>query len=187
MTGELRYFKATDTEPEHTRLRIHFANGAHLAYDCQRKLGEIDLAGDFESFIDDHDLGPDALGIDLDTFRERLQAHSAAIKSTLMNQDVIAGIGNVYSDEILYQAGIHPKTRADRLSDKTLNQLHRVTQRVLRTAIRHRGEPEKLPRSYMLRHRERGADCPRCGGTIERITVSGRHGLYCPKCQSKGH
>jgi formamidopyrimidine-DNA glycosylase len=107
-----------------------------------------------------------------------------AIKSALMNQSVIAGIGNVYSDEILYQAGVHPRTPAAELKEKKLREIHRVMRRVLSVAWRKGGDGRKVPRTWLLPARGGPGPCPRCGGQLESAKVSGRTAWFCPRCQS---
>lgn len=185
MTGFLKYYKDTEQAPEHVRMRIAFANGYHLAYDCQRKLGLIDLTKDVGSFIEDKELGSDPYREDFgyDAFRDLLKGRRGSIKSSLMNQQLIAGIGNVYSDEILFQSGIHPASQVTNLRDKQLETIFREMQKVLETAIREKVNPDDFPDSFLLGHREPGADCPKCGGSIEKKTIGGRSGYFCSKHQ----
>lgn len=185
MTGFLKYFKNTAREPAHERLLIHFSNGYRLAYDCQRKLGEIALTDAPEVFIQEKELGPDALEPDfnVDRFKETLKKTRAMIKSALMNQKFIAGIGNVYSDEILFQAGIHPETRSSELDEDALTTLYSQTKRVLRTAIDARADPDHLPSTFIIPHRHGHGTCPKCKSDIEKIKVGGRTAYYCPQCQ----
>lgn len=185
MTGYLRHYRDDDDAPDHERLRLELVDGWRLGYSCQRLLGQVDLADDPESFAADRSLGPDALGLGLAAFRERLEGRSGAVKSTLMNQKVLAGLGNVYTDEILYQAKIHPETVMDRLDESDLKSLHRTTQRVLKRTIDAQADPAKVPRTWLLPHRSPDEECPRCDGTVERITVGGRRGYFCPSCQSR--
>ncbi len=147
MTGFLKYFKNMEKDSPHDRLLISFTNGYHLAYDCQRKFGEIYLIEDLKEFIKEKNLGPDALDPDLDftSFSEAIGKSGAAVKSTLMNQKIIAGIGNIYSDEILFQAGIHPKTKTGQVDKQSLQTLFKEINNVLSTAIEHRADPEKFP------------------------------------------
>jgi formamidopyrimidine-DNA glycosylase len=185
MTGRLKYFKNIEEEPAHDRLLISFANGFHLAYDCQRKLGEVSLAENVENFIKEKDLGPDALELDFKTFKKILKGRRGTVKYTLMNQHIMAGIGNVYSDEILFQAGIHPTTKVNKLDEEMLKRLFEEMKNVLRTAINCQADSENLPDHYLLPHRSKGGRCPRCYSELERIKVSGRTAYYCPKHQEK--
>lgn len=187
MTGEPVYYKQPDEKPEYSRVIIHFDNGYHLAFNCMRMLGEIGLTESKENFIQQKNLGPDAHSdsFDLDTFKNLLNDKRGMIKSALMDQSFIAGIGNECSDEILYQAGIHPKKTTSDLSDSDVTRIFQKMQEVLKEKIESNMEHRTLPDSYILNHREEGAECPKCGGTIQKIKVSGRNGYYCPQCQEK--
>lgn len=187
MTGDLKYFREMEEEPEYDRLLVRFSNGYHLAYKSQRKLGQVNLAEDVRSFIEKKDLGPDALSPDfgLEAFQEVLSGRRGMAKSTLMNQHIIAGIGNVYSDEILFHAGVHPGTPLDRLDARTLGKMFRVMKDVLQTAVKCQALPDRLPDSYIIPHRHGDGKCPRCGAGLERVKVSGRSAYYCPHCQGR--
>lgn len=100
-----------------------------------------------------------------------------------MNQSLLAGVGNVYSDEALFQAGIPPRARVADLGEEQVERLFRSLNSVLETAIGARADPERLPRDWLLRRREEGAECPKCGGEIRRIVVSGRGCYHCPSHQ----
>ncbi len=108
------------------------------------------------------------------------------IKSTLMNLSIMAGIGNVYSDEILFQARVHPKTKVNQLDEKTLREIYDQMHAVLDMAIEHQAIPDDFPANYITPVRgQEDAQCPGCGGKLQRIAVSGRNGYYCPTCQKK--
>jgi formamidopyrimidine-DNA glycosylase len=185
MTGDLKYFKKEADAPDHTRLRLDFSNGYHLAYTDIRKFGQIGMVDDVDSFVKSQSLGPDALAIDVDTFRAAFQKYRGAIKPKLMDQSVIAGIGNLYADEILFAVGIHPRTSTENLDDHELRGLHRATQRVLKQAIDAHVELRKFPRSFLLHQRQLDGTCPRCGEKLRRITVGGRTTYYCPNDQKR--
>jgi formamidopyrimidine-DNA glycosylase len=187
MTGNLKYFRDRDEEPEYDRLLIRFTNGAHLAYESMRKLGEINVVEDPRQFIEDRDLGPDALSPDLDltACKEVLKGRRGMAKSTLMNQHVISGIGNVYSDEILFQAGVHPRAKIRQLDEGTLEDMYHAMKDVLHTAIEHQAIAEGFPDSYIIPQRHGDGVCPECGSDLERARVSGRTAYYCPSYQVK--
>ena len=165
------------------RLLFAFENGHHLAFDDGRMFGKVDLIGEPEAYLRDRQIGPDPLEMDAASFRERLRETKAGIKATLMNQKVLAGIGNLYSDEILFQARIHPKTSVAQLDDPTLENLHHETLRVLKKAIEQEAYPQELPDSYLLSHRQEGARCPRGNGEIQKLKAAGRTAYICPTCQ----
>lgn len=187
MTGTLRYYRRADAEPEHARVVIRFANDFRLAIVSQRLLGEIRLADDVDTLVRNEDLGPDALRdlTDPAAFRAALAGHHGMVKPALMNQSILAGIGNVYSDEILFQARLDPRTSLDALDDAALGELFHDMRGVLEEAIRHGAEAAEFPGDWLTPHREAGEPCPRCGATIERVEVSGRGAYLCPSCQRR--
>lgn len=187
MTGRLKYFKDLKDDPAYDRLRFDFANGYHLAYESRRLLGEVGLIEDPGAFLAARRLGPDAMALDRARFLERMRGRRGQVKSALMDQHFLAGIGNVYSDEILFRARLHPKTPVQHLDDAQRSDLYRAMREVLQTAIDRGagrdGLADRLPPSYLLPHRERGAACPRCGGEIRTLSCAGRTAYYCPRCQ----
>ena len=183
MTGNLKYFKDLTDDPEHDRLLISFENGYHLAFDCQRKFGKVTTTPKIETFIEQKQLGADALELDFPGFKEIMQERRGTAKYTLMNQHVIAGIGNIYSDEINFQTGIHPKTKINELDNEKLKALFNNMKRILRTAIRNQADPRQFSKDYLITNRREGAECPRCGGKIKTAKFSGRTAYFCPACQ----
>jgi len=185
MTGLLTYFKADGAAPSHTRLLVHFEGGYRLAGVWRRRLGRIDLAHDPDDFAVTNGLGPDAFAPELgrDELAAMLAERRGGLKSALMDQGFIAGIGNVYSDEILFQAGLMPDRAAAELAGDELDALHRALRHVLETAIDRQADPDRLPSSWLLPHREEGARCPRCGGELAHRRIAGRTSWYCPRCQ----
>jgi formamidopyrimidine-DNA glycosylase len=186
MTGNVNYGFDDGELPEHTRLAVRFQGGRTLALISQRMIGRASVAEDIQSVLDEHDVGPDALDDDLDTeaFVEIYQGRRGAIKSALMNQSIVSGIGNVYSDEILFQAKTWPAAKVKDFDVEALRDLYRVMRRVLATAARKGGNGHKAPRTWLLGNRNPGDHCPRCEGELTDVTVSGRRGWYCPHCQT---
>lgn len=185
MTGYLEYFKTVEGERDHNRVVIDFANGYHLAFVCRRKLGRMGLIKDPERFFAVHSLGPDALDLECDAFMDLLHSRRGVIKSALMDQRLIAGIGNIYADEMLYQAGIHPGAKVGSLGDDRTRRLLNKMRKVLNTAIERKADPDEFPRTWLLPHRREGTGCPKCKGEVKKIKISGRSTYFCPACQSK--
>lgn len=187
MTGRLEHFKDGEKDPDYDRLRFDFTDGEHLAYVNARMLGGVQLIDDADAFIRSKKLGPDAAGVDEKTFRERVREKRGAIKPALMDQTLFAGIGNIYSDEILFQAKIHPRTAISDLDDKSMKQLYRTMRRVLETGVAKGAGAEdverRVPKSWLLPHRRRGGECPRCGGKIATLKMQTRTAYFCPSCQ----
>lgn len=185
MTGYLDYFKNPSGDSKYDRVVLDFTNGYHLAFVSARKLGRVGLIKDPARFFASHSLGPDALDLSLDDFEGLMRGRRGSTKRALMDQSLIAGIGNIYSDEILYQAGVHPRTPVGKLREEAIRRLFGRMKRVLKMAIERKANPDELPRTWLLSHRKEGAACPRCGGEVKRMRISGRSTYLCPACQSK--
>lgn len=184
MTGELEYYQNQEI-PKYTKMLLSFDNGYHLAYTCRRKLGKIYLAGGFEAFRKEHSLGIDALELSEKQFLELLEDKGGSIKGALTDQHLLSGIGNVYSDEMLYQCEIHPKSKTEKLSEAQKRQLYKQMKKVLKMAIDKEGERSEFPEDYLISHRKEGEECPKCRGKIKKIKVSGRSTYFCPSCQKE--
>ena len=102
-----------------------------------------------------------------------------------MNQHIFAGVGNIYSDEILFQAGINPLTRINKLDTKTLKKLFETTNRVLKIAIDVQTKSKDYPDTFLIPYRTKEGTCPKGKSKLKRIKVSGRTSFYCPKHQKK--
>ncbi len=185
MTGSLQYFKHDEQAPRHTRVLFVFANAHCLAFEDQRKFGEIGLIADVNEFLKKRALGPDALDVGLSEFKDILAKHHGAVKSTLMNQKLIAGIGNIYADEILFRARIHPATQVSALKDKTIAKLFRAMRYILRTAIEAKADADLMPKSWLLARRGKGCKCPRCRQELKSATIGGRTAWFCAQCQRR--
>ena len=185
MTGFLKYCKDGKAMPPHTRLLLGFARGAYLAFDCQRMLGEVTFAEDDQAYIEARGLGPDALQLEWEPFKERMAAKRSSIKAALMDQGLMAGIGNIYSDEILFQVRLHPHTAVSKLSEERLYQIYKTMQAVLAQAIQCQVDPTRLPQSWLLPHRDPRGQCPSCGEALVRDKVNQRSTYLCPNCQKK--
>lgn len=178
-------FQDRRDDPEYDRILISFRNGYHLGYISQRKLGRVSLPRDPESFVAERDLGPDAMRIGRRAFVELLSGRRGMLKSTLMNQHVIAGLGNVYADEVLFQAQMHPETMLDRLGEGQLERLYHAMQDVLRKSVGIGADARDMPDDWLIGRRGAGEECPRCGAEIVRTKVNQRGTYHCPECQPK--
>ena len=183
MTGRLAYYEQAE-DPQRARLIVRFANGGSLAYVNTRMLGKIAIADTIEAYVEASNIGPDALDFSVDELRELVRRGRGAIKTALTNQSRIAGLGNVYADEVLYHAGIDPRRPCGSLSDDEAREIHRLIHEVSDVAIRARGNPREMPGSFLLHYRKPGTRCPRCGGTVSRITLGGRSAYLCDACQT---
>ena len=185
MTGSLDYFKDDKQASRHARVIFVFANHHRLAFDDQRQFGQIGLLKDVDEFLKKRALGPDALDLDLGEFKQILAKRRGAVKSILLNQQLIAGIGNIYADEILFRTRMHPATEISRLDDKALAKLFRATRYILDKAIAAKADVEQMPKSWLLPHRGKGGKCPRCGEKLRSAKIGGRTAWFCARCQKK--
>lgn len=186
MTGFFKYYKEAAAAPGHPRLICTFDNGYNLAWDSQRLLGRISLVRSPEEYVKENHLGPDALEISKEDFCTRLQKKKGMIKTALMAQNVVAGLGNVYSDEVLFQSRLHPQTKTGALATEKLGQIHGTMQEVLQSVIHSGIHPEEMPDRFLTAHRGRDNECPVCRAELEKIKISGRTSYLCPRCQKKG-
>ncbi|MUP44683.1 formamidopyrimidine-DNA glycosylase [Gramella sp. BOM4] len=184
MTGKFD-FSHEDDPPKYTAFYLMFEDGAKLFFICPRKLGKIYLTESKDDFLKEHSIGKDALDFSKDEFKHLLYKKRGSIKGALTNQSLIAGIGNMYADEMLFQTGIHPKTSPSDLSEDEVNQLYDKMIEVLETVSDRKASGESLPDNYLTGHREPGADCPKSNGKIEMMKISGRSTYFCPACQKE--
>lgn len=178
--------------PEKTKALFTFTDGGRLGFVNMRLLGSIFLIRDIPAFRRAHEIGPDALSLSREEFKELLTGRGSA-KSTLMNQKKLSGIGNVYSDEILFQAGIHPKRRLSELTDRDRDSLYHALHRVISTAIERDADPAQFPDSYLTPYRSSGTGPDRRGGEgelrtgdgwrIEKARIGGRGAFFSPEKQ----
>ncbi len=183
MTGDLAYYRGEP--PRFAKVIFAFDGGMRLAFEDMRLFGVVDLVDDPDIFIRQRRLGADPLerSFTPKKFAALLEGRHGVIKSLLMTQEIIAGLGNLYVDETLYQTSIHPRRPADRLKDAEVRAIHTTIRRILRETIARRAREAELPRAYLYHHREVGERCPRCGGTIGRTVVFGRTTYFCAKHQ----
>lgn len=186
---------------EHLRFRVWLHGGPHrqLLFWDRRGLGVVQLLSPAElEKLSQEKLGPDALAISADELREALRHSERAIKVALLDQSVVAGIGNLYASELLHRAGIHPATRCRRLTATQWQRLHAAMLEVLETAIRYEGSTladgtyrNALNEAggYQNHHRvydRAGELCPACQrGLIQRIVQAQRSTFFCPVCQKR--
>ncbi|MGA9248618.1 MAG: bifunctional DNA-formamidopyrimidine glycosylase/DNA-(apurinic or apyrimidinic site) lyase, partial [Candidatus Acidiferrales bacterium] len=193
MTGKISVCPPETPAPLHTHVFMALDDGRELRYNDVRRFGRMALLanGAHERVLGG--LGLEPLEISAVEFRSRIQSRKSRIKALLLDQGVMRGIGNIYADESLWRARIHPEKIGTRLKDDELRRLHRAVQSILREAIRlrgssisdyvdldgGRGEFQQKHRAYQ----HDGKKCFRCGAIIRRIIVAGRSSHFCPRCQ----
>ena len=179
---------------KHDHFIIETDEGRRLALNDARRFGSLDLVrtGDLEEWPPFKALGPEPLDIDARTLKRRLAGRSASIKTLLLDQRIVAGLGNIYVCEALHRAGIHPNRAGGSISLSRLERLVPAIHDVLEEAIAAGGSTLRdfaapdgelgyFPKSFAVYDRE--SDACACGGTVRRIVQGGRSTFYCPKCQ----
>jgi formamidopyrimidine-DNA glycosylase len=156
------------------RFALEFADGGRMALRDKRRLGRAVIEPDYSH------VGPDAAEVGRDAFRARVGRGGAPIKARLLDQGVIAGVGNLLADETLWRARLSPRRPAGSLDAEELDRLRRDLRAATRDAIRSGG----VHTGRFMPSRERGGTCPRCRGPLERDTIGGRTTFWCPRCQS---
>ena len=162
---------------------------AVLPIPTKERCGVLGLVEDAADFITAEKLGPDALDrvFDFPAFKARVFGAKRDVKSVLMDQQIIAGIGNIFSDEILFQARIDPTARTEELTPSQLKQLFQHMREVLKTAIvcgaGSEQFTERMPKGALLPERKKGGRCPRCRSPLKVFKLGGRTAYCCPRCQ----
>jgi formamidopyrimidine-DNA glycosylase len=197
MTGSLLLRSAGEPLEPYVRLIFRLDNGTELRFDDARKFGKafvMNAAGDERPMPWDR-MGPEPLSSDFtpEYLASVLRNRKAPIKPLLLNQEIVAGLGNIYVDESLFLAGLHPRRPAGSLSNDEVTRLYHAIRAVLEKAVHSRGTTFSTYRDIEGRQgryqdtlsvfRKAGAPCPTCGSSIERIVLGGRGTHFCPSCQ----
>ncbi len=182
MTGALAWGPANAERHIHDRV-IFVCESGELRYNNMRRFGGVWLAEDAQERARvTGPLGPDAADISADDFAMLLANRRGSIKAALMDQRLIAGIGNLMSDEILWRARLPPSAPVQRLSARRRRQIYEALRAVVSESSRYGRVPHG--QRWLTRVRDdRGAICPRCGTALRRATVAGRTAVWCPRCQ----
>ena len=193
MTGQLTVIRSCESVAPHTHGFFVLDDGRELRYTDIRRFGRMLLVP--ESGLADFNerLGKEPLEISAEEFCRYFGSRRARVKALLLDQRVLRGIGNIYADESLFRARLHPARIAENLTKKQLLALHRTVRQVLEEAIRFRGssvsdyvDSEGNRGKFQLRHRvyqRDGKPCFRCKAKIRRVIVAGRSSHFCPRCQ----
>lgn len=192
MTGRLLVADPTTPVPPHTHARLTLLSGRELRFVDPRRFGRLDYKnlGKGEAFLVS---GLDPLTITPPAFASLFHNRRLSIKAALLNQSLLAGVGNIYADESLFHAGIHPRRTAGRISRAKLERLRVVLRQVLQHAIRLGGSSisdyvnavgeRGLFQVEHCVYQRTGLPCRRCGSQIRRILIAGRGSHYCSHCQ----
>jgi len=189
MTGRLQVCDPQAELLKHTHAVLKLASGRELRFVDPRRFGRLSVAqaGDFDAG------GFEPLEVELDRFGELFHKRKTPIKSALLNQQLLRGVGNIYADESLFRAGIRPRRRASSISQESLRKLFLAVKEVLQEAIALGGssisdyvDADGEEGFFQLQHRvygREGEPCLVCKTPIKRVVIGGRSSHYCPKCQ----
>jgi formamidopyrimidine-DNA glycosylase len=194
MTGHLFVTQAADPLDKHTHTVFTLASGQELRFRDTRKFGRVYLVHDPEEIF--NELGPEPLAgsFTAHCLRQRLDGRTRALKPLLLDQSFIAGVGNIYADEALFYAGLHPQRRANSLAAEEIKALHAAIQKVLQLGIEREGasistymKPDGSKgdmQNAVAVYNRTGMPCYQCGNPIQRIVLGGRGTHFCPHCQT---
>jgi formamidopyrimidine-DNA glycosylase len=193
MTGNLAPNAVAVPHEKHTHVTLLLDDGRELRYTDARRFGRIAYLPDGSLEQELQPFGADPLEVGEQEFAQRIRSRRARIKALLLDQGVLRGVGNIYADESLWRAKIHPARLGAEISSKLAAALRRVLQDILRKAIAMRGssisdflDAAGEPGEYQRHHRAYGREgkaCFRCKTYIRRTIVAGRSSFFCPKCQ----
>lgn len=197
MTGRLVYNTEDRPPSKHTHVILHLDNGHKLTFADTRQFGRMWLlpTSSLESLSGYKDLGIEPLDeyFTRDFLKKELRRRHARIKSLLLDQTFIAGIGNIYADEVLHRSGINPERLATTLTSRETTKLHHAIKDVLKEGIDHRGTTVRDfidgdgraggYQEHLRVYNREGKPCPHCSQIITRKKVGGRSSYYCPSCQ----
>ena len=187
MTGRMLVCNPDQAIEKHTHAVAKLVSGRELRFVDPRRFGRLSVAHGFEA------AGAEPLEVELDRFVELFHGRKTPIKSALLNQKLLRGVGNIYADESLFRAGIRPRRRAASLTRNELSRLYSAIQEVLKEAIELGGssvsdyvDADGEEGFFQLQHRvygREGEPCLVCKTPIKRVVIAGRSSHYCPKCQ----
>lgn len=187
MTGRVLVGQPADPVEKHTHAIAHLRSGRELRFVDPRRFGRLSVAHGFQA------AGSEPLEVELERFVELFRGRKTPIKSALLNQKLLSGVGNIYADEALFRAGIRPRRRAASLTKEDLGRLYFAVQEVLKDAIALGGssisdyvDSDGEEGFFQLEHRVYGREsepCLVCKAPIKRIVLAGRSSHYCPHCQ----
>lgn len=189
MSGELVVEEKINPIGKHYRLIINFNDGYRLAFNNIRKFGRVWLTDELSGVIGS--LGPEPLGDDFtpESFHDLLHSHSRQLKYFLLDQKMIAGLGNIYTDESLFRAGLNPTRKSDSLSRAESRSLWESIRAVLQEGIQNQGSSIDWMyrggdyQKYLSVYNLEGQPCKRCKTPIKRVKIAQRSTYYCPNCQ----
>jgi len=180
MTGRLHYYSEPEDQPKHERFHFAFANGFRLGFNCPRKFARIRYLEDRNAFIREKKLGEDAQRIARKDFLELMDGKTGSIKGFLLKQEYLAGVGNLYADEICYRTKIHPASTVDKLDADQRQHIYEAMQDILDFAVSKNATYSEYPDDWLWHHRDEEDQSPDGSGAIEKAKIAGRTSYFVP-------
>lgn len=197
MEGRFAIHTHAPQRGRHDHFIVSFEDGRQLWFQDVRKFGTMEILDLHDDYFARHPLGPEPFDPQLtaEGLRLRLKKHRMPLKTALMDQKILAGLGNIYADEVLFLSGIHPLKRSDTLSRAQSERLLKAIREVLTQAIamggstvrsfRSEGHVSGLFQQQLHVYGRQGQVCHRCGQELVRLVIGGRSSVYCPHCQTR--
>lgn len=202
MTGKLLYHQQPQPLQKHDHARLTFADGSELVYNDMRGFGRFWLTPAGPEGLAQvsglNSLGLEPLDVDFSAayWQEKIKRRPRAmVKAALLDQTVVAGLGNIYADEVLFQAQVHPERLLSSLTEAENQRLAQAMREILQASIEQRGttfrdyvdgnNQKGGYQEFLQVFQKKGQPCPKCGAEIQRIKVAGRSSYFCPHCQVK--
>ncbi len=176
MTGDFKYYSEEEDRPKYERFHILFEDGSKLGFDCLRKFARIEYIENLEEYIDKIGLGVDALEIVEVDFLQKMEGRSTTIKGFLLNQKLVAGVGNLYADEICYQARVHPGSKVNGIPRKKRKEIFKAMQSILNIAIDRAAHYKEYPDDWFWKWRVKSGTSEKGEIVVEKI--AGRTTYY---------
>ena len=169
MTGDLKYYSAEEDRPKYERFHILFEGGNKLGFDCLRKFARIEYIESLEDYISTIGLGEDALVLSEADFLQKMEGRSTSIKGLLLNQKLIAGVGNLYADGICYQTKIHPGSKVNKIPKKKKKEIFKAMQSILTFAIERAAHYKDYPDDWFWEWRVKDGESEKGEILVEKI------------------
>lgn len=189
MTGDVHYYRDNADRPKHARVVFYFDTGFKLGFICPRKFERLSVINDADDFLKQKKVNADATEITFAAFENQLKKRKTVIKSVLLDQSTVAGLGNWIVDEVLFIARVSPKSRSSDLSNSQMKRIFDAMRQVVQLAIEKEANYVHFPSTYLIHARGWGnpvytTKCPSCNQPLLIEKVGGRTTFHCATCQT---
>lgn len=188
MTGDVHYYRDHADKPKHARIVFYFENGFKLGFICPRKFERIGIVENVDAFLKQKKVNEDVLSISFLDFKTQLQKRKSIVKTTLLDQSVVAGIGNWIADDVLFKSKVNPSAISSNLSESSIKRIFDAMLEIVKLAIEKDANYVDFPAEYLIHARgwgkhEYSSECPNCTTELSIEKIGGRTTFYCTNCQ----